>query len=125
MPTYNVKTQFPRSFTQQIFLKSGGSAILRMKGAFGVIDSEKNIPERDLNFILNSFFYTWLFIKNTQSSEWKKILLKSFDDHENALDQNRERFEEDNQMNLNLFETDSEDDPNLEKLHGNLLLINT
>jgi hypothetical protein len=55
MPTYNVKTQFPRSFTQQIFLKSGGSAILRMKGAFGVIDSEKNIPERDLNFILNLY----------------------------------------------------------------------
>lgn len=55
MPSYSVKTNSPRSFTQQIFLKSGGSAILRMKGDSGVIESEKSIPEKDLNFVLTIY----------------------------------------------------------------------
>lgn len=64
MPSYNVKTETPRSFTQQLFLKSGGSAILRMKGSLGVIESEKTIPERDLNFVLT--MYRLVMAENVQ-----------------------------------------------------------
>lgn len=58
MPVYKVKTTASRSFTQQLFLKSGGSAILRMSGSTGVVESDTNIPEKDLNFVLTMYNLT-------------------------------------------------------------------
>lgn len=58
MPVYKVKTTASRSFTQQLFLKSGGNAILRMSGTTGVVESDTNIPEKDLNFVLTVYNLT-------------------------------------------------------------------
>lgn len=55
MPVYKVKTTASRSFTQHLFLKSGGSAILRMTGTAGVVESDTTIPEKDLNFVLTMY----------------------------------------------------------------------
>lgn len=58
MPVYKVKTTASRSFTQQLFLKSGGNAILRVSGTTGVVESDTNIPEKDLNFVLTVYNLT-------------------------------------------------------------------
>lgn len=80
--TYKVKSVSPRSFTQQIFFRKGGRAILRMQGAEGVIETSDSISKEDLESTLNFYGLTSvdLYENNIKILEAVPIAAVDFED---------------------------------------------